>query len=261
MIQSWALVTGASSGIGKEYARILAAKNYSIVLVSNQEKACQECASEIRKSFGVDTKVLFIDLSKQDAAQHVFDFCLAEQIKIDVLVNNAGMFFWKLFIEADITKIQTMLNLHINTTTLLCRLFAKSMQEQGHGFILNASSICAWMNYPTISIYGASKSYLKSFSTSLHYEMKPYGVSVCHVAPGAVDTSLYGMNEKTRHRLCFWHIMLKPHQVAKKGIQGLFKGKKVVVPGKINWIFIVLVCIVPTRFINFLRQKIYRPNI
>ena len=261
MGQSWALVTGASSGIGKEYARILAAKNYSIVLVSNQEDACQQCALEISNTFGVATKTLIIDLAKQNSAQRVFDFCVAEQLKIDVLVNNAGVFFWKLFIEADIDKIQTMINLHIYTATMLCRLFAKSMQENGYGYILNVSSICAWMNYPTISIYGASKSYLKSFSTSLHYEMKPYGVSVCHVAPGAVNTPLYGMKEKTRQRLCSWHIMLTPHQVAQKGIRGLFKGKKVVVPGRINWIFIMFVSIVPIFIIDFLRKKIYHSSI
>ena len=250
----WAVVTGGSSGIGYAYAQQIAKKGYNILLVSNQEEACQTCAKQLQDDYSVDTKILVLDLAREHAAQQIFDFCRQENLVVEVLINNAGMFFWDNLTHVDPQKVLAITQLHITTPTMLCRLFAQDMQERHKGYILNATSICAWMPFPTLANYTSTKSYLRKFSLSLHYEMKDAGVHVTHVAPGAVDTGLYGLKDSARKKLLRWHIMTTPEQVAKRGVSGLLKGRRCVIPGAINLVFIGLVKIVPLGFVNLLKK-------
>lgn len=238
-----ALVTGASSGIGLEYARQLA-RDYGcdVVLVSNQEKELGVAAAEIAAEFGVATRSLYMDLSQQDAAEQVYDFCKKEGLEIDVLVNNAGMLIFDGFCHTPMRKIETLVMLHVVTMTKLCRLFAADMCERGKGWILNMSSMSAWMAMPGIQCYNASKVYVLSFSKSLWYEMRVHHVRVLAVTPGSTDTGLLPFGPKFGKFLRAMGITMPVPRLVKRALRVLFKRrKKTCMPGGWNYIIVPII--------------------
>ena len=139
-----ALITGASSGIGYQYARQLAARGYDLLIVSNDAEGIANSAAEIRKQYGVRITPLYRDLSAENAAEDLYRYCEDEQLDVEVLVNNAGVFFFDDLARVDSRRIELMLRLHVRTTTLLCHYFGRSMQARGRGYILNMSSMPAF---------------------------------------------------------------------------------------------------------------------
>ncbi|MBR6273277.1 MAG: SDR family NAD(P)-dependent oxidoreductase, partial [Bacteroidales bacterium] len=160
----WALVTGGSSGMGLEYARQLAARGYDLLLVSNQQAALEQAADDLHDQFGVRTMARYQDLSSVAAADELLAFCVAHSLEIEVLVNNAGMFFFEELHPENEAKALKMLQLHVYTPTRLCILFGEAMKHRGQGYILNVSSMAAKLPCPGIAVYSATKAYLKSFS-------------------------------------------------------------------------------------------------
>ena len=179
---TYALITGGSSGIGFAYAEEWARKGYNILIVSNREDLNAVAQNRLQKDFP-QQQILsrYQDLAQPEAAQELFDFCVSENLVVEVLVNNAGMFYFGAAAEKPATLSQKMTMLHCNTPMELCILFGKVMKDRGCGYILNASSITAFMSFPTIAVYQASKSYLLKFSKGIHYELSHYGVKVCCV--------------------------------------------------------------------------------
>ena len=241
-----ALVTGASSGIGLQYATILA-RDYAcdLLLVSNQQRELEESAQKISQSFGVKTYPFFCDLARQEAAREVYDFAADQGLTIDILINNAGFFFFNPLYETPPEKVESMVMLHVVTLTSLCRLFGADMCQRGKGYILNMSSLCKWMEFPGIQTYIATKTYIYSFSKSIWYEMKPKGVSVTVVTPGAVDTGLYGLAPHLRRLAVRLGVSLPPEKLAAKALRRMFKHKKTCMPGLINHLSIPLFRHVP----------------
>lgn len=251
----YALVTGGSSGIGMAYAKEMASRGYNILIVSNREDLNMESQQWLQNKYPVHIETLYQDLAIPEAAQQVYDYCHAHNMEVEVLINNAGMFYFKPAVETPIPMENTMLQLHVTTPTLLCTLFGKDMKERRKGYILNAASICGYMSFPTIATYESTKRYVRTFSRALAFELSDYGVKVCCVSPGAVDTDLYHLNKKLRKRLCRWGIMLTPSQVAKRGLSALFRGRKSIVTGGINYFFLFLTAIVPDFVINMVKRK------
>ena len=179
-----------------------------------------------------------MDLSIPEAAEQIFDFCKQEQIEVEVLVNNAGMFFFDAVVNGDYNRSKTMVQLHVTTPTILCAMFGHEMKKRRKGYILNISSFSAWMPYPVIAIYGAGKAYIKNFSRSLAYELKDFGVNISAICPGAVDTDLYSLSLANRKLFRKLGIMHSPDKIAKIGVKSLFRGKVIVVPGILNKIII-----------------------
>lgn len=232
-----ALVTGASSGIGLQYSKILA-RDYScdILMVSNQEKELEEAAKEISLAYGVRTYTFFCDLSLPEAARTVYNYASREGLTIDILINNAGFFFFDPLCETPPGKVESMVMLHVVTMTSLCRLFGADMCMRKSGYILNMSSLCKWMEFPGIQTYIATKTYIYSFSKSIWYEFKPKGVGVTVVTPGAVDTGLYGLAPRLRRLGVRLGVSLPPEKLAAKALKRMFKRKKTCMPGAINYI-------------------------
>lgn len=242
---SYALVTGASSGIGRHFARELARRGYSIVAVSNQPELLATLKAELSRDFSAQVFIIEADLARHDAAVHVFDICQQNRLEVQVLVNNAGVLLYGEAVELEIRNVEDLLQLHMVTPALLCRLFGAQMAERGEGYILNVSSISAAMPYPYISCYGPSKAFLRSFSRALRTELKPRGVGVSCLLPGATATALYDpkvVNVPLALRL---GVMKKPESVAKAGLRGLFAGKAEVIPGFFNKIIVALLPFVP----------------
>jgi short-subunit dehydrogenase len=158
-----ALITGGSSGIGYAIARELAARNYDLILVSNQGKQLEEACRTIVSEFGVEARPIDMDLAESNAAANLFNRCQNEKIPVDVLVNNAGIFFFGEVPETDTAKVKDIIALHTTTPAVLCTLFGKEMKDRRSGNILIISSLAAYMPYPGIAMYNATKLFLKGF--------------------------------------------------------------------------------------------------
>lgn len=257
MMETYALVTGASSGIGLQYAHALARDyKYNLVIVSNQQNEIMQTAEDIRKAYGVKVDALYMDLASDEAPQTLYDYCVEHQYTIDVLINNAGIYFFDNLLSIDAKRIDLMLNLHIRTVTQMTRLFAKPMAERGYGRILNMSSMSAWMAMPGIQCYNATKAYLLNFSKSMWYELKPKGVTVTAITPGAIDTPLYGLAPNLRRLAVALHVSMPPAKLVKKALKKMFAGKKQAMPGFLNHLFVPLIKHLPDWVVFFVMKHL-----
>ena len=249
------LVTGASSGIGLQYATQLARNYHSdLLLVSNQEKELAQVTADLAAQYGVKTVAHYADLSLTDAAENLHAWCQERGYEVDVLINNAGVFFFNEYIQTDIKRIELMLQLHVMTVAKMTRLFAADMCARRHGYILNMSSMSAWMAMPGIQTYNASKAFIYNFSKALWYELKPYNVHITVMAPGAVDTGLFGLAPRLRKLAVALTVSILPEKLVKRALKKLFKGKREDTPGFINWLSTPLLKHTPDWML-FLAQK------
>ena len=255
MPETFALVTGSSSGIGLEMAKLFAARGYSLMLVSNEETKLNQLKEELSSQYKVRVDILCINLARSEAAMEVFDFCQQKNLVVEVLVNNAGFFFFGQISDADIEKAQSKIYLHVMTTSLLCTLFGNEMRKRRKGFILNNSSISAYKDFPGIGYYGATKSYIKSFTRSLRTELKLYGVHVTCLCPGATATNLYDPNMIDVERGKKLGIIMNAEKVARLGVQGLFNDKAVVIPGFMTKLMLFLALLTPQWVIYEIRKR------
>jgi len=254
----FAIVTGASSGIGLAYSRELASRGYNILLVSNQQVELETAAQELREKYNVSAETLFIDLARQEAAQEVFDHCKNSGFEIEILINNAGIFFYKTLDEVDSSLINKMLYLHIFTPTLLSKLFVTDWKNsQKSGYIINMASIAAWMKLPGISLYGATKAYVRSFSQGIREEFNSKQISVTAVCPGAVATDLYNLSAKYQKIGVNLGIIIPPAKLAKRAVNKMFKRKKQYIPsGLVNRPAIALTAKLPHFLIQFIKKYV-----
>jgi len=256
--KNFALVTGASSGIGLAISRELAGRGYPLLLVSNEEEKIAETAGETGKEYGVRTIPLYIDLAQRDSAQKILDYCENNNIKIEILVNNAGIFFFRDITDTAPERIETVINLHVLTPSLLCRYFAEQMSRENRiGYILNMASIAAWMMMPGITLYNATKSYLRCFSRAMRSEMYNRNVYMTTVCPGAVATGLYGLAPRYMKLGIRLGIILPPELLASKAINKMFHKKAEYIPGGLlNRVFILIVKSLPEWLIRRIKKKI-----
>lgn len=239
--------------MGWEYCRQLAAMGCNILMVSNQKELLETLPKTLTEEYGVKSSGLYMDLARDKATDEIWDYCQQKQIKIDILVNNAGMFF---FHEIDATtqgKALTMLQLHVATPTRLMVLFGEAMKQRHRGFIVNMSSMTAQIPAPGITMYSATKAYLKSFSKSMYYEMRPYGVGVTTVLPAAVATPLYQMNHRLMKLGVAIGLIRTPQWIVKRALRGMMHHRHVVKPCAMNYIIPMLIKLLP----NWLELKIW----
>ena len=231
MKDKYALVTGASSGIGLEITMLLAERKYNLLLVSNEAEKLINLKNELESKVAVKVEVLDADLARNEAAIEVFRYCEDNNIDVEVLVNNAGFYFFSEVAEADIKKAEQKILLHVLTSSLLCTLFGKKMKDKRKGYIMNVSSFSAYKAFPGIAYYGGTKAYIKYFTRSLRTEMKPYSVNVSCLSPGATHTNLYNVSDKNIRLTKKLGVMLTAHRVARTGLKGLFSNKALIIPG------------------------------
>jgi len=187
----FALVTGASNGIGLEMARLLAALEYDLVLVSRNTGKLSQVADTLRKNHQVNVQVCAADLSEPGSAVRVFEFVAGQGLEVDVLINNAGVGLYGEHLELDLSDLDRMIQLNITSLIDLCLLFGQRMKSRGQGRILNISSTAAYQPAPYFAAYGASKSFVLNFSEAFAKELEDYGVTVSCLSPGPTDTSFF----------------------------------------------------------------------
>ena len=250
-----ALVTGGSSGMGLEFARQLAERGYGLVLVSNRADELETAAASLRAAFPVEVRTLERDLALPDAADGLFAWCEAESLLPDVLVNDAGMFFFKELLPDDLPRVQAMLNLHVTTVTRLCILMGDAMKRRGSGYILNVSSMAARIPAPGITVYSATKAYLRSFGRSLSYELNPYGVGMTTVCPAAIATPLYRLDPKLMALGVKVGLIRTPQWLVRRSLRAMFRRRRVLSPAFMNVWLPALVRALPGPLVEKIWKK------
>ena len=256
MKEHFAIVTGASSGMEVEFARQLGQRGYNLLIVSNEERI-REVAEELTSERMNELTIipLVLDLGKQGAARELYDYCKAQEIEVEVLVNNAGVYHDKDILDDSEAFTGLIMNLHMYTPAMLCYLFGQEMKQRGKGYILNVCSVTSKMAAQRLGTYGGTKAFLSHFTRALHIELKPYGVYVTDVSPGAVNTGLYSIRPIfTKIGKCMG-IIVSPQTLVRRGLRALFRGRsKTTVPTVFWWILSGMIMLIPTCVLRLIRR-------
>ncbi len=249
-----ALITGASFGIGSEFARIFAREGYNLVLVARTAEKLRQLAAEVEKSYGTRSLILAADLTDPGAPAYVLDQTNRADIKIDVLVNNAGFGQYGLFVENDLEECLRQIQLNVTTITHLTRLYLPAMVERKNGRILNVASTAAFQPGPLMAVYFATKAYVLHFSEALANELNDTGVTVTCLCPGATATEFHKRANATGMRLLRFGSM-DAKTVAEDGYRALVTGKPVVISGVKNWLLAQSVRLSPRKLVTTIARK------
>jgi short-subunit dehydrogenase len=255
MKQSYAIVTGASSGMGVEFAKQLATRGYNLLIVSNEE-AINDVAKDIKKTNqGLEVLPLVMDLSQQSSARELYEYAHTNGLEIEVLVNNAGVYHDRDILDDSEAFTSLIMNLHMYTPAMLCYLFGKDMRERRKGYILNVCSVTSKMAAQRLGTYGGTKAFLCHFTRALHIELRKYGVHVTDVSPGAVDTGLYSIKPwVTKLGKCLGMIV-SPQTLVRRALRALFWGcSKVTIPAVFWIILTTIILLIPTCLLRLIRR-------
>ena len=248
-----AIVTGASSGIGLEFARALAQRGHNVLLVSRSTDRLEEIATELAASHQVETYVCAVDLSKPGAGEVLFVFAREHRLSVHLLVNNAGFGLLGKFHELDWGDQIQLLRLNVEALVELTHRFLPEMIAEGSGGVINVGSMAGFTPGPLQSTYYASKAFVLSFSEGLSRELSGTGVTVTAVCPGPVQTGFQKRAGFSGGRKRINDVTAS--EVAKVGLKGWASGRRVVIPGLINKMLAVLLKIAPRRAVA---DSVYR---
>lgn len=255
----FAIVTGASSGMGVEFAKQLAQRGYNLLIVSNEEKI-HEVAKEIKSQFtngqsSIEVIGLVMDLGRQSSARELYEYTRAQEIEVEVLVNNAGVYHDRDILDDSEGFTSLIMNLHMYTPAMLCYLFGQDMKARRKGYILNVCSVTDKMAAQRLGTYGGTKAFLSHFTRALHIELRQYGVHVTNVSPGAVDTGLYNIKPVfTKIGKCLG-IIVSPQTLARRGLRALFQGRaKTTVPTVFWRVLCFIILLIPTGLLRLIRR-------
>ncbi len=244
----WALITGASSGIGAELARVFAGRGYSLVLTARRHERLEALGAEIGQAHGVPVEVVALDLEDRQAPQDLHELLLERKIAVHTLVNNAGFGLRGYFASLPHEKQLAMIDLNVTALTSLCRLMLPGMIERRRGGILNVASIAAFQAGPSMAVYYATKAFVLSLSEALHDEAKPHGVTVTALCPGPTESE-FGKTAGPKGTGLFKGGAMSAAEVARAGIEGYEARRAIVIPGAGNRIGAVAAKFAP-RFMS-----------
>lgn len=256
MGNNWALITGASSGIGLELAHYHARNKGNLILVARRGDVLETLKQEISKRYGVEVHTIVHDLSEANAATRIWEKTSSMGVQVDLLINNAGFGDYGLFHTLSAERIEQMIQLNIMTLTQLCRLYLPNMIEQGKGGILNVASTAAFQPGPGMSVYFATKAYVLSFSEGLYEEVKNKGIRVSALCPGPTSTEFFNTANMEGSRLTKLMPMPTASKVAELGYESVTKGKAVAIYGAMNKIMVFSLRFVPRSWVRALTGKL-----
>lgn len=250
-----ALVTGASSGIGRSFAKLLAARGADLAIAARREADLEALATELRAAHGVRVEVIAIDLSAAAAAAALVEKVAALGVTIDVLINNAGFGEHRHFVDQDWERVRQQLQLNIVTLTELTHRYGKEMAARGRGHILNVSSIGAYTPCPTYATYAAGKAYVRDFTEAIAFELAPRGVRVCSLCPGGTATGFHEVSGQTVPGWMKATAFMSSDRCAAIGLRALFGWRRNVVSGVSNKVGMWLLRFVPRRMIVWIAAR------
>lgn len=246
-----ALITGASSGIGEEIARILSAQGYSVYLIGRNEKKLEQLSIELKGKF------LAIDLNERGSAKLIYDWIVSMQINIHFLVNNAGIGTYSLLEKSSLSETMQMIQVNVSSLVELTHYFVpqmKKLNQKAH--ILNISSIAAYLPMSNFAVYSGTKAFVKNFSESLALELSDSFVTVTHVAPGGTKTAFMSRSKQDLSKRAEM-FMMTPTEVADYAIKACERGAYVGVPGVSNFITTLIPRLLPAKLLVSLVSFIF----
>jgi short-subunit dehydrogenase len=243
-----ALVTGASGGIGEELARLFAADGHGLVLVARGEEKLRRLAEELESKHNVGARVVASDLSRADSPREIFEELEREGVRVDALVNNAGIGSYGLFAETELRQELELLQINVVALTHLTKLFLPAMIARRRGYVCNVASTAAFQPGPLMAVYYASKAYVLSLSEALANECEGTGVVVSALCPGPTETGFVAAAGMQESKL-FDRGAMTARDVASAGYRGLLAGKTIVIPGARNALLARTVGMMPRRLV------------
>jgi uncharacterized protein len=245
-----ALVTGASSGIGAELAKLLAAEGVDLVLTARRKDALDRVAAECR---GVRVDVIVADLGKPGAAAQLWEATGA----IDIAINNAGFGYFRPFVEADWQRDAELLQLNITSLVELSRRFVEQRADKTErAYLVNIASIAAYQSTPNFAVYTSSKAFVRNFTEALHDEFKGTPLSVTCICPGGTHTEFHAQAGAGNYGWLATKSMLTANEVARITLAAMKKGKRNVIPGFLNKLSCWGVRFVPRRFASWMSRRV-----
>jgi uncharacterized protein len=230
-----ALITGASAGIGREFARLLASRAKALVLIARREERLQELSAELKRinpQLGIYLRTVYLNQRDQIAA--LSPWLKENHLLVDLLINNAGLGDMGTFATSDPPRIQEMLDVNISALTQMTRLLLPEMIAKKHGGILNVSSSAGFIPIPGFAVYAATKAYVNSFSEALRGEVSGQGISVCSLCPGPVHTEFSNVAQRPGgppQPAAPEFVYVPPSEVAAAGLEAIEKDQPLVIPG------------------------------
>lgn len=252
---AYALITGASAGLGVEFAKQLAAKGYHLILVARDSARLNALAEAIETQFQVKAHPVVSDLSQNGSATTLQKICHDHHWTVDLLVNNAGVGMHGPFVLGDSELLKRMLHLNMTTLVELTQAFGRPMAQRGGGAILNVASVAAYLPGPYMAAYYATKAFVLSFSEALSIELKDSGVQVTAHCPGPTRTEFFVRAGMTLTGVK-GKFAASPEDCVRRGLAGLFAGRPVVVDGLSNQLVVFLLRFLPRNFAGALSARI-----
>ena len=255
--QKWALVTGASAGIGLALAEQLAATGSHLVLTARRADRLQQLATDLAGKYGVRVEIVQADLARPEAPEEIFAFTTARNLQIELLINNAGFGAFGLNHEIREERLGEMIQVNCSAVVHLTHLFVPAMIERRRGDVLIVSSVAAFQALPFNSTYAATKAFDLIFSEGIAEELRPFGIRVCALCPGSTTTEFQQVaNQPDR----IFRVAETAEKVARVGLEGLAAGKTCVISGTMNQLMMQGKRLASRRLVTKMAAKMMRPT-
>ena len=255
--EKYALITGATSGIGYELAKLFAKDQYNLVIVARNAGELEKTASELKRDSGIDVITISKDLFKKESPYEVYDEITSRGLQIDVLVNDAGQGLYGEFTETDLDKELDIIQLNIGASVILTKCFLKEMVARKEGKILNLASIASKVPGPYQSVYHGTKAFIHSWTEAIRSENKDSGVVITSLLPGATDTDFFNKADMNDSKIVQQGSLADPAKVAKDGYEALMSNDDMVISGFKNKAQIAMSNVTPDSMVadSMLKQQ------
>jgi short-subunit dehydrogenase len=254
----WALITGASAGIGQAFAEELAAGGTHLVLTARRGDRLQQIAKALAAQHQIKAEVFVADLAEPGAPQMIFDFTKSKHIEVELLINNAGFGGYSEFAKEDAQRLRDMVQVNCSAVVCLTRLYLPEMIARKHGDILILASTASFQGVPYISTYAATKAFDLIFAEGLAEEVKPYGVRVCALCPGSTESEFHEV--ANQQQFAAKQKQETAEKVSHTGLRALAAGKSYVISGLGNYLGAHLQRLVPRRLVTKIVAGMFRPD-
>lgn len=253
------VITGASSGIGADFAREVAPISQQIVLVARRQDLLDSLSQELVKGHGVQVRVIVADLAQPGAAEKLWEE-IDQNVSgaVELFVNNAGFGLYGSVLETSLSREQEMVSLNVMALMTLSKLAAVRMCAQGKGHILNTASVAAFQPGPGMAVYFATKAFVLSYTEALDCELRSQGVRATALCPGNTATAFHAVAHTSRAKWMHRLVSSQPRQVARAGLQGVLTNQTVVVPGVLNYLMVNAGRLLPRAWVVNLSQRVLK---
>ncbi|HEX2900895.1 MAG TPA: SDR family oxidoreductase [Bacteroidia bacterium] len=244
--KGYALVTGASKGIGKEIARQLAQQGWPLLLVARSEDLLLQLKTEFEAAYKVPVAIFAADLAQPEVPMNIVGFCQQKGLRVQILINNAGFGVWDKFEKASFAELEAMNALNVNALLRMCHAFLPLLRQNRQAWLLNVASLGAYQPLPYLALYGAGKAYVRSFTYALRAELRDSPISVTCLSPGSVYTDFADRAGSLSVVESNKRFTMSAEQCARTTLKAMFRGKAETIPGWYNRLGALLTKISPT---------------